>query len=117
MRNDSRTKNCGGSLSAICREVIISGGDATSNGMNETGWQKDGFNLRNHDSNTNPTTVSLSFDGAESHYQTSARKSTSSSQYRSSLLIVCPPSERVRMTSIFLMCVCLHIRNGLRILR
>ena len=97
--------------------MIISGGDATSNGMNETGWQKDGFNLSNYDSKNNPITVSLSFDGAENHYQTFARKSTSSSQHRSSLLIVCSPSEPVRMTSIFLMCVCLHIRNGLRIRR
>eukprot|EP01052_Picozoa_sp_SAG31_P048555 SAG31_NODE_10211_length_1170_cov_1.231559_2_plen_75_part_01 len=75
MCSGSRTKSCGGSFSAIHREVIISGGDATSNGMNETGWQKDGFNLSNYDSKNNPITVSLSFDGAESHYQTSARKS------------------------------------------
>ena len=113
MRSGSKM---GAGFAVIHNGLNISGGDTTSNGMNETGWQKDDFNLSNYDydSNTNPITASLSSGGAKSYYQTSARKSTSFPQHRSSLLIVCPPGEPVRLTSIFL-CVCLRFRNGLRI--
>ena len=99
----------GGRLRGHSNGLNISGGDTTSNGMNETGWQKDGFNLSNYDydSNTNPITASLSSGGAKSYYQTSARKSTSSSQHRSSLWIVCLLGEPVRLTSIFL-CVSVY---------
>eukprot|EP01052_Picozoa_sp_SAG31_P064080 SAG31_NODE_22959_length_514_cov_0.975904_1_plen_154_part_10 len=63
----------GAGFSVIHNGLDISGGDTTSNGMKETGLQKDRFNLSDYHSNTNPITASLSSGGAECHYQTSAQ--------------------------------------------
>ena len=57
----------GAGFAVIHNGLNISGGDTTSNGMKETGLQKDGFNLSDYDSNTNPITASLCSGGAERH--------------------------------------------------
>ena len=74
MRSGSEMGVLGAGFSGVHNGLDISGRDTTSNGMKETGLQKDGFNLSDYGSNTNPTTASLCLGGAECHYQTSTRK-------------------------------------------
>ena len=67
---------------------------------NLTGGGTWGTQVSTSDQRGNPTTTSLSYSGAERHYHTCTGKIiSSSSQHSSSLVIVFPASESVRLVS------------------
>ena len=120
MRSGIKTGS-GGSFSATHNELIVSGA-GTGNGVNLTAFpnqtgQHDAafYTLNEHrsDQRGNKITDSLPSGGAENHYQIfTGERISSSSQTRSSVLIICSPDFDLSCVS-----VCLHFRNGLRIRR
>ena len=104
-----------GSFSVFCNK-IMSGADTGSGGKSLTIFLNRHhaafYKLYNNqsDEHGNPITDSLPSGGAESHYQISTGKSTSSSsQNRPSLQIVCPPCESTGLTWIRHVCVCVCV--------
>ena len=110
MRSGIKTGS-GGSFSATRNELIVSGA-GTGNGVNLTAFpnqtgQHDAafYNLNEYqsDQHTNPITDSLHSGGTESHSETcTGERISSSSQNRSSVLIICSPDFDLSCVSVCL---------------